>query len=117
MKFLLDESADARLIPYLGQLGHDATWIVSTHGMGLPHAQILAHAYAEQRILIAADRDFGELVVRFGQPHAGVILLRLGDANLATKIARLEDVLSNYSDRLDRFLIVTLRGVRVRQAT
>ncbi len=56
------------------------------------------------------------MVFRHRQPHAGVILLRLGDyTELAVKIARLDYVLTHYADRLDQFVVVTLQRVRVRR--
>ena len=79
MRFLLDQSIDARLIPYLRQGGHDATRIGRDHPGGLPDPQVLAIAGAERRILITDDRDSGALVFRQPQPHAGVLLLRLRD--------------------------------------
>lgn len=57
MKFLVDESADARLASYLAGLGHDATLIARTYGPGLPDEQVLAVALAEGRTLITDDRD------------------------------------------------------------
>ena len=93
MRFLLDQSADARLLPHLQTLGYDATRVGREHPHGLPDEQVLEIAYREQRILIASDLDFGDLVVRMRQPHAGVILFRLGATDLATKIQRLDDVL------------------------
>jgi hypothetical protein len=46
-----------------------------------------------------------------------VILLRLGSyADLPTQIARLDDILTHYTDQLDQFLVVTRRRVRVRQS-
>ena len=117
MKFLLDQSAAARLAPYLQSLSHDAIRIGKEYPHGLPDARVLAIAHAEQRILIAADRDFGELVFRLRQPHAGVILLRLGDyAELELRIERLNHVLMHYSDQLDQFIVVTRRSVRVRNS-
>ena len=116
MRFLLDQSADARLIPHLSQRGHDATRIGRDHPGGLPDPQVLAIAVAERRILLTDDRDFGELVFRQGQPHAGVIYFRLGDfAELSTKIDRLDHVLTHYADQLDQFLVVTGQRVRVRR--
>lgn len=116
MRFLLDQSADARLVPYLKARGHDATRVGKEYPHGLADALVLAIAHAERRILIAADRDFGDLVVRLGQPHAGVILFRLGDyAELSTKIERIDHVLTRYRDQLDSFLVVTRRSVRVRR--
>lgn len=114
MKFLLDESADARLVPYLQTLGHDVPRLVTNHPAGLPDPQVLAIAYAEGRTVITNDLDFGELVFRLRQPHAGVILFRLGDyAELSTKIERLTHVLSHYADRLDQFLSVSRHQVRI----
>ncbi len=117
MRFLLDQSADARLVSYLQSLGHNALRIGKEYPHGLPDARVLAIAHAERRILITADRDFGELVFRLRQPHAGVILFRLGDyAELPPRIERLNHVLSHYGDRLNQFVVVTRRSVRVRDS-
>lgn len=62
MKFLVDESADARLIVRLRALGHDVTSVARDHRRGLPDHHVLSIAHAEGRILITDDRDFGELV-------------------------------------------------------
>jgi predicted nuclease of predicted toxin-antitoxin system len=75
---------------------------------------VLAIAHREGRILIANDRDFARLVFVEGRPHAGVILMRLEGFPLATKIARLDHVLSAYSGDLGRFVVVTASAVRVR---
>jgi predicted nuclease of predicted toxin-antitoxin system len=62
MKFLFDQSADFRLIPHLRQLGHDVEAISRNYPPGLADADVLAIARAERRILVVADRDFGELI-------------------------------------------------------
>jgi predicted nuclease of predicted toxin-antitoxin system len=114
MKFLLDQSTDARIIPYLKQLGHDATQIHRTYPESIPDTEVLALAYQQKRILITDDRDFGELVFRLQQPHAGVIFLRLGTyAPLDLKIERLSFVLTHYEDQLDQFIVVKKGDVRV----
>lgn len=118
MKFLLDESADARLAPYLREQGHDVTRLATDYPAGLADPVVLAIAVAEQRILITNDRDCGELVFRQRQPHAGVILLRLGDfADLTAAIVRLAYVLTHHAEHLDQFLVATRQLVRIRQAT
>jgi predicted nuclease of predicted toxin-antitoxin system len=114
MKFLLDQSTDARLSAYLRKLGHDVTRIAADYPAGLLDPKILSLARAEGRILITDDRDFGELVFRLKLPHAGVIFLRLGTyASLSLKIERLSSVLTHYADQLDEFLVVTRTRVRV----
>jgi hypothetical protein len=62
MKFLFDQSADFRLIPHLSNLGHDVQAISRNFPHGLPDEDVLKIARKEQRILIVADRDFGELI-------------------------------------------------------
>jgi predicted nuclease of predicted toxin-antitoxin system len=105
-----DQSADAR-----PKRGHDAVRIGREHPSGLPDEEVLAIAKREGRILITDDRDFGELVFRRRHPHRGVIYLRLASYSFALTTARLEYVLTNYADRLDRFLVVTPASVRVRR--
>jgi predicted nuclease of predicted toxin-antitoxin system len=76
---------------------------------------VLATAHQEQQILITNDKDFGELVFRHRQPHAGVILFRLPyGASLTLKLDRLDHVLTAYAQSLDQFLVVTERSVRRR---
>ena len=116
MRFLFDQSADARLVPHLRDLGHDVTRVDAEYPAGLPDVDVLALAYREGRILTADDNDFCELVFRYRQPHAGVILFRLGNfAPLALKVERIDHVLANYGERLHQFLVVGRRSVRVRQ--
>ncbi len=64
MKFLLDESADFPLASFLKQLGHDVTAIAHDYPHALKDREVLSIAREEQRILIANDRDFGELIFR-----------------------------------------------------
>jgi predicted nuclease of predicted toxin-antitoxin system len=115
MKFLLDESADARFLPYLRDRGHDVTRLGVQSPYALPDYAVLALAHAEERILVTNDRDFGELVFRLRHPHQGVILFRLGAYTpIQTKLQRLEYVLTHHRDRLSQFLVVTHERVRVR---
>jgi len=116
LKFLLDQSADARLVSHLHARGHDATRIGKEYPHGLPDSRVLDIAHAEGRILITADLDFGDLVFRLQRPHTGVILFRLGDyAELDLRTERLDLVLGQYADQLDQFIVVTRLGVRVRR--
>ncbi len=115
MKFLFDQSADFRLIPHLLQLGHDVQAISRNYPPGLPDEDVLAIARQEQRILVVADRDFGELIFQRGLAHAGVIFFRLLGAQLQAKREQLNTVLEEYADELARgeFLVVTPSQIRV----
>ena len=115
MKFLFDQSADFRLIPHLRQLGHDVTAISRNYPHSLPDDDVLAIARQEERILIVADRDFGELIFHQELTHAGVIFFRLPGATLQTKIEHLNTVLEEHTEELERgeFLVVTPGQIRV----
>ena len=70
MKFLLDENADRRLVPFLKELSHDVRVIGEEHPASLLDRDVLALAYRERRIIITNDRsDFGELIFRDQHAH------------------------------------------------
>lgn len=111
---LLDESANRRLIPWLRSQSHDVTVVSIDYPAGIEDREILEIALREDRIVITNDADFGEVVVRHGVAHAGVILFRLRSISLNLLQARLSHVLTTYADQLDRYLIVSEDDVRVR---
>jgi predicted nuclease of predicted toxin-antitoxin system len=115
MNFLFDQSADFRLIPHLRERGHDVEAISRNYPPGLADADVLAIARQERRILVVADRDFGELIFHQRLAHAGVIFFRLPGATLHTKIDHLNTVLEEYAEALERseFLVVTPGQIRV----
>ena len=115
MKFLFDQSADFRLIPHLRSLGHDVTAVSRNYPHGMPDEDVLALAQEGQRILIVADRDFGELIFNQRLTHAGVIFFRLPGATLQTKIDHLNRVLEEYIAELERgeFIVVSPGQIRV----
>ncbi len=115
MKFLFDQSADFRLIPHLRQLGHDVQAVSRNYPPGLADEDVLAIARQERRIVVVADRDFGELIFHQGLSHAGVIFFRLPGANLQTKIEHFNTVLQEHAEALERgeFLVVSPGQIRV----
>src|SRR6476660_2494378 len=100
MKFLFDQSADFRLIAYLRERGHDVLAVSRDFPPGLADADVLALARQEPRILVVADRDFGELIFHQGLAHAGILFFRLPGALLETKIEHLEEVLGKHTAEL-----------------
>lgn len=119
MKFLLDENVDHRLVPFLQQLGHDVKTIGFDYPPSLLDQQVLTIATREKRILITNDRgDFGELVFRRHRPHCGIILfhLKADDANIHLKRERLRHVLTEYTDQLQHFIVLTPQRVKIRKA-
>jgi predicted nuclease of predicted toxin-antitoxin system len=115
MKFLFDQSADFRLIDHLRSLAHDVTAVSRNYPPGLADEDVLAIARQEQRILVVADRDFGELIFHQGFAHAGVLFFRLPGAQLQTKIEHLDQALQDYADELaaGEFVVVAPGNIRV----
>jgi predicted nuclease of predicted toxin-antitoxin system len=115
MTFLFDQSADFRLIPHLQALGHDVSAISRNYPHGLADEDVLTIARDEQRILIVADRDFGELIFEQGLTHAGIIFFRLPGASLATKIDQLNRALNEHAEALKAgaFVVVSPGLIRV----
>ncbi|HXH21555.1 MAG TPA: DUF5615 family PIN-like protein [Dehalococcoidia bacterium] len=70
VRFLLDESVDARLAYTLRTHSHEATVVGVDHPNSITDEDVLAIARREGRILITNDRDFGELVFKQGRLHA-----------------------------------------------
>ena len=77
MRLLVNENVTGTVIEELRQRGHDV-FSVKESMRAAKDDVILAHAQAEQRILITYDKDFGELAFRGQLPStSGVILFRL----------------------------------------
>ncbi|MSQ10273.1 MAG: hypothetical protein EXR52_04630 [Dehalococcoidia bacterium] len=102
-----------RLAATLEVHGHDVTSINRDYAQGVSDVDVLALATREARVLVTFDRDFGELVVRHREPHAGVIYLRLGVVPLAAKAERLlESIDYLASQNRPPFLVVTPIAIR-----
>ena len=112
MRLLVDECTGPAVARWLREQGYEV-FSVYDEARGMDDDDVIAKAYAENRILITNDKDFGEKVRREGHPHRGVVLLRLEDERAANKIETLRRLLDDYADQLvDRFVVVTEAQVR-----
>ena len=116
MRFLLDESAEYRIAALLRDRGHDVTSIVRDHPSALSDEDVLAIARAEDRVLLTNDTDFGELVVRRGHQHRGLVLFRLPAGAVNAKIAAIDRLLEARPHDLREFVVIDRRGARVRRS-
>ena len=111
MKVLLDSCVWGGAREVIGAAGHDVGWVGDWQG-DPGDAAILASAHAESRVLVTLDKDFGELAIMKGAPHAGIIRLvgiRARDQGPATV-----QVLVGYAEDLERRAILTVEPDRVR---
>ena len=75
-QFLANENVAGEIIEDLRAAGIDVAWMTELSPGDGDHV-VLAKAYAEQRVLVTFDKDFGELAFRRGLSAThGVILLR-----------------------------------------
>ena len=113
MRLLLDENVDARLRPLLIASAHDVTSILHDYPTALSDETILSLAVQENRVILTADTDFGELVFRRKLPHAGLILMRMRSRALWHVQARVEQAILRVGSE-PLFVVVTDRQTRVR---
>lgn len=112
MRFLIDENVGSTVARWLAASGHDV-FSVYDQARGIDDLTVLEKARSEQRILITADKDFGENVFRQHLPHSGIVLLRLDDERNAAKIAILQKLIDRHSTTLvNHFVVVTEKQVR-----
>ena len=117
MRFLVDECTGPAVAQWLRRQGHDV-FSVYEEARGLGDDEVIRKAFAESRILITNDKDFGDKVYRERQSHRGVVFLRLGDERAAAKIESVRRLLETYSDRLaNHFVVVTGQRVRLARAS
>lgn len=114
MKFLLDENMELGIAVLLHNLGHDVAVVGRDYSAGTRDEDVLAIAVREQRIVLTNDRDFGELVVRLGFPHAGVVYLRIPSGAVGLKQARLAALLSSNTEISNQFIVLSERSIRRR---
>jgi predicted nuclease of predicted toxin-antitoxin system len=91
--------------------GHDVVW-----GGEWPEDpgddEILGRAHREERVLVTLDKDFGELAIVRGMPHAGIIrLVNLGTSQQAVTCLR---VIKLHGDDLKAGAIITAEFNRLR---
>lgn len=112
MRFLLDACVATRsLVEFLVALGHD---VLSTSAID-PHAtdeHILEIALRDDRILITADKDFGELVFVQHLPHGP--LVRIVDLPVDEQVQATGELLQNHRHDLTGPVVITVARGRIR---
>ena len=113
MRFLVDECTGPAAAKWLrNEKGHEV-FSVYDEARGATDDDLIEKAFAENRILITNDKDFGEKVFKERRSHRGVVFLRLENERAANKIEVLRRLLEGYADQLaDRFVVVTETQVR-----
>ncbi|HQQ76685.1 MAG TPA: DUF5615 family PIN-like protein [Thermoanaerobaculia bacterium] len=114
MIFLADESVDRVVVSALRAADYDTTYVAEERP-GITDSAVLDAAIAENRILITADKDFGDLVFRQARPSPGVLLLRLAGLSPARKGALVVAYVRAHTRQLrGAFSVLLPGGIRIR---
>jgi predicted nuclease of predicted toxin-antitoxin system len=114
LSFLVDECCDADLVEALRADGHNVLYVMESM-RGAADSEILTRAFAEERVLLTEDKDFGELTYRLRQPAFGIVLLRFGTKERALKISCLRNLIRLHGERLQgHFIVLDAEKHRIR---
>jgi predicted nuclease of predicted toxin-antitoxin system len=108
---LLDTCIWGGVLSSLLSHGHDVLW--SGNWERDPgDRDILEFAYAQKRILVTLDKDFGELAILKGMPHDGII--RLSGFRVSQVADVIDHLLRSYHTELIEEAIVTANPLQIR---
>jgi len=114
LRILVDVGVGSAVEGWLRHAGHDVA-TVRDKDPRMKDTDILDWAVREQRLVMTMDKDFGELVYLSGQAHAGVLLLRLEEADGRTKAKVVEAIITRFGDKLPSHFSVYQDGrLRIR---
>lgn len=114
MRFLLDECLSARLAPLLAAAGHDVVHVVDRDLAGCVDDEVLAAALHEERVLVSADTDFGELLAKQGLALPSLVLFRQGNRGPEHQAATLLNNLDYVTEDLAAGAIVVFTNDSIR---
>ncbi|HEV7222893.1 MAG TPA: DUF5615 family PIN-like protein [Pirellulales bacterium] len=114
MRFLGDMGVSMRVIEWLRAAGHDAVHLREEGLQRLPNGDIFQKGFAEQRIVLTFDLDFGEILAGSAGQQVSVVLFRLRDTRTEHVIERLQAVLEQSSAELLAGAIIIVEEGRFR---
>lgn len=114
MKFLADAHISVEMVAMIRGLGNDCL-DASAIPPRMPDVGVLRMAADDSRVVLTADKDFGELVFVHNIRSPGVILIRVALAHEIDRVAYVRSVWSVVMSHLPgSFVTITAAGVRAR---
>jgi predicted nuclease of predicted toxin-antitoxin system len=114
MKLLADENIEGVVVEHLRRAGHDVIYVAETMP-GSSDDVVIACANREGRLLITADKDFGDALVRQQKIGHGLLLLRLAGCLNSEKANIVAAVIEKYQVELTSCIgVLTPKAFRLR---
>ena len=114
MKFLADMGISPKTVTFLRDMGHDSLHLRDEHLERAEDPVILEKALNEERVLLAHDLDFGELIAASAARLPSVIIFRLRDMRPHRVNEYLQRIIADHSDSLEKGVIISVTENRVR---
>ena len=117
---LADENIQSEVVAALETRGKDVQSVFGKGLIGKDDINVLRTAFAEGRVVLTHDSDFGKLAYRTGEPFVGIIYLRPGHISATFVLEILSAIDTADLDLQPPFLIVAERkgeAVRIRVRT
>jgi predicted nuclease of predicted toxin-antitoxin system len=103
---LADENIHPDVVSYLRQQERDVRSIVEEGLFGESDRTLLRIAYADGRVVLTHDSDFGTLAITQDEPFIGIVYLRPGHIRAEFTIQTLRTVAAQPLDVRPPFIIV-----------
>lgn len=111
---LADESVDFRRVTHLRGEGHEIASVIEM-APGMTDEELLRMANEQGRILLADDKDFGELTYRLRRPNRGIVLIRMSGLSIEIKLDKISRAIMAYSTMLPgNFVVISKGRVRIK---
>jgi predicted nuclease of predicted toxin-antitoxin system len=114
VRFLVDECLPPQMAVLLRGAGHDCAHVYELGLGGQPDERIMDLADRENRILLSADTDFGELLANAPVLAPSVILLRRADKRADSLAAVILANLEQVGDDLAAGALIVISDTRIR---
>ncbi len=106
---LADENIHRGVVAYLRGRGCDVLDVRESALVGSEDSVLLQTAYAQNRVVVTHDADFGALAIAAMEPIVGVIFLRPGHMDPLFTIGALRALLERDLDLTPPFIVVVRR--------
>jgi predicted nuclease of predicted toxin-antitoxin system len=109
INFFADENIQNALIEWIKSKGFDISGIRTENLYGLDDEKIIQKAFAEKKVIITQDSDFGTIIFTKKIKFYAIIYLKPGHHNSEYHIPTLEIILNNIDKIKEGSIIIGVR--------